>query len=150
MVFQVYPIYYILKGIMKTKIDPKYIGVPNIQFSLTDKNDDREKKFSKQRIKRGFDDSETWSLRDTIANFIVPRMIRYKEILIETGCRSGYDNEKDSNGDIIDEIKMLEKIIRAFELVLRDGGNFILTKEEEKEYNEGIDLFPEYFLSLWW
>ena len=135
---------------MKTKIDPKYIGVPNIQFSLTDKNDDREKKFSKQRIKRGFDDSETWSLRDTIANFIVPRMIRYKEILIETGCRSGYDNEKDSNGDIIDEIKMLEKIIRAFELVLRDGGNFILTKEEEKEYNEGIDLFPEYFLSLWW
>ena len=34
----------------------------------------------KQRLERGFDDSETWSLRDTIANFIIPRLERYEEI----------------------------------------------------------------------
>lgn len=28
---------------MKNKIDPKYIGVPNICFSLTKKDDKREK-----------------------------------------------------------------------------------------------------------
>ena len=132
------------------KIDPKYIGVPNICFSLTKKDDDREEKFSKQRIEQGFDNSETWSLRDTIANFIVPRMILYKEILESTGARSGYDGEKDIDGNIINEIEILEKIIKSFELVRRNEGSFILTDEEMKEYIEGIDLFSEYFLSFWW
>ena len=60
--------------------DIKYLGVPNVCFSLTNKDDDREEKFSKQRIERGFDDSETWSLRDTIANFILPRLKAFNEI----------------------------------------------------------------------
>lgn len=45
--------------------DIKYLGIPNICFSLTDKNDDREKTYKQQRIEMGFDDSETWSLTDT-------------------------------------------------------------------------------------
>jgi hypothetical protein len=45
---------------MKAKsVDVKYLGIPNICFSLTDKNDKREKKLSKQRMVRGFDDSPT-------------------------------------------------------------------------------------------
>ena len=56
--------------------DPKYLGIPNICFSLTDKDDKREEKFIKQRLQRGFDDTETWSLRDTIADFVVPRLLK--------------------------------------------------------------------------
>ena len=61
-------------------IDIKYLGIPNICFSLTGKDDKREIDFIKQRLERGFDDSETWSLRDTIALFILPRLKRYQEI----------------------------------------------------------------------
>ena len=67
---------------MSNNVDPKYIGVPNICFSLTEKEDSREENFSKQRMERGFDDSETWSLRDTIGNFILPRLRRFKEVSI--------------------------------------------------------------------
>ena len=51
-------------------IDIKYLNIPNICFSLTEKDDEREEKFIKQRIERGFDDSETWGLDHTIASFI--------------------------------------------------------------------------------
>jgi len=57
-------------------VDVKYLGIPNICFSLTDKDDKREIDFIKQRIERGFDDSETWSLRDSMALFILPRLKR--------------------------------------------------------------------------
>lgn len=60
--------------------DPKYIGIPNINFSLTESDDYREEKFAEQRISRGFDDSETWSLDVTIAKFVLPRLITFKEI----------------------------------------------------------------------
>jgi hypothetical protein len=123
---------------MKKTIDHKYIGVPNICFSLTEKDDKREKEYSKQRNKFGFDDSETWSLRDTIANFIIPRLERYEEISKEFLIR---DEEL---------IKNIEKFLIAMKLTARDEGSLILTKEEDKQLDEGLDAFPKIFLTLWW
>lgn len=131
----------------KSKIDPKYIGVPNIQFSLTKENDDREKKFSKQRIERGFDESEIWSLRDTIANFIIPRLTLYRDYLFELG--STHFHEDGVGDENKKEVENLTKILRAFELTARNDGQFILTDDEYNEFREGIDLFPEMFLSMW-
>lgn len=122
----------------KEKVDIKYLGIPNICFSLTEKDDSRDEEFSKQRIERGFDDSETWSLRDTIGNFILPRLIRFKEIYIET--------TKDDN----DMYKKIDMSIRAFQLLVRDSGCFLLTEEEEKEYVDGMQAYSEIFLGLWW
>ena len=119
-------------------IDHKYIGIPNICFSLTEKDDDREKEYSQQRIERGFDDSETWSLRDTIANFIIPRLERYEEISKDFLIR---DEELVNN---------IEKFLIAMKLTARDKGSFILTEEEEQQVNEGLDAFPKIFLTLWW
>ena len=123
---------------MKKTIDHKYIGVPNICFSLTEKDDKREKEYSKQRNKFGFDYSETWSLRDTIANFIIPRLERYEEISKEFLIR---DEEL---------IKNIEKFLIAMKLTARDEGSLILTKEEDKQLDEGLDAFPKIFLTLWW
>jgi hypothetical protein len=123
---------------MKKIIDHKYIGVPNICFSLTDKDDDREKEYSKQRIEFGFDDSETWSLRDTIANFIIPRLERYEEISKDFLIR---DEEL---------IKDIEKFLIAMKLTAREDGSLILSEEEEKQLTEGLDAFPKIFLTLWW
>ena len=119
--------------------DPKYLGIPNIQFSLTDKDDKREEKFAKQRIERGFDDSETWSIRDTIAKFIVPRLKRFREITI---AYPGGMTEDEWN-------IILDKMIRAFELV-DDSYYDVWTDEQFKEYEEGMTLFKEHFLALWW
>lgn len=119
--------------------DPKYIGVPNIQFSLTSKDDNREVDFSKQRIERGFDDSETWSLDNTISNFIIPRLRRFNEI------KPNYPPDL-SMSEWTDKIN---KMIEAFELNIKDTNSFISEDEQEK-ITEGLDLFRQYFFNLWW
>ena len=120
--------------------DIKHLGIPNICFSLTDSYDDREKDFKKQRIERGFDDSETWSLTDTISNFIIPRLKRFKEIAGGVPCEMTSDEWN----------LILDKMVRSFELTARNEGDRIWSKEEEKELDEGLDLFREWFFALWW
>lgn len=121
-------------------IDIKYLGIPNICFSLTDPYDSDEIEFRKQRIERGFDDSETWSLTDTICEFILPRLKRFKD------CNSFAPHPL-----TIDEWNLkIDKMIKAFELTTRKEGCRIWNEEEEKELNEGLDLFREWFLALWW
>lgn len=120
------------------KIDYKYLDIPNICFSLTEKDDKREIEFKKQRLERGFDDSETWSLRDTIANFIIPRLKRYEEITKDFLKR---DDEL---------IQDIDSFIKSMELIARDNGSCIFTKEEEKQMSEGLEKFPKIFMTLWW
>lgn len=122
----------------KKKIDIRYIGVPNICFSLLSKGDEREKQFRKQRIKQGFDESETWSLSDTICNFIIPRLKMFIEVTTETKSR---DKEF---------IGKCEKMLVAFELLARDKGIRLFTDEEKKKVNKGLALFSKLFESLWW
>src|SRR5271157_2530255 len=107
----------------KTQIDIKYIGVPNICFSLTDKDDKREKKLSKQRMKRGFDDSETWCLTTTICSFILPRLKRFREIY--AGYPMGLTARKWNS--------IIDKIILSLELIVRDNGIRIWNQKEEKQ-----------------
>lgn len=118
--------------------DIKYLGIPNICFSITDKDDKREPEYAKQRIERGFDDSETWSLRDTIALFIIPRLKRYQELANE-------HLERDK--DLIDDI---ESFLTSMELISRDNGVCLFTKEEEQKVIKGLSNFPKIFMSLWW
>jgi len=124
----------------ENKIDIKHIDVPNICFSLSGENDKRERIFKKQRIETGFDDSETWSLTDTICKFIVPRLKRFKEV---ASFIPSDINETEWN-------IILDKIILSFELTSRDRGARIFTDEEFKQIDEGLDLFREYFMNLWW
>ncbi len=120
------------------KVDIKYLGIPNICFSLTNKDDDREKEYRKQRIKRGFDNSETWSLGDTIANFIVPRLELYIELASEMIVIEGEFKEG------------LESFLNAMKLLSRDCGIKIFTDEEKERVEKGLKAFPEIFYGLWW
>lgn len=118
--------------------DPKKLGIPNICFSLTKDDDQREENFKQQRLERGFDDSETWSLCDTIANFTIPRLEAYLEFYDEV---------------IIDHHGMREKtskLLEALKLIVRDNGTRIFSPEEEEKVHEGLKVFPEIFLGLWW
>ena len=121
-----------------SKVDPKYIGVPNICFSLTDKYDNREKKFAKQRKKRGFDESEKWELDCTIADFVIPRLEEYLEI---------------AQGTIVLEkkyVKNVNKILRAMRLIVRDDGSQMWDENETKQVKKGLELFSLLFLSFGW
>lgn len=118
--------------------DPKYMGIPNIQFSLTKEDDKREVDYSKQRIERGFDDSETWSLRDTIANFIIPRLERYEEIAKDFLQREP---------ELVDDINLF---LESMKLISRDNGSCFWTKEEQEIVERGLEAFPKIFMSLWW
>ena len=125
---------------MKSNVDIKYLGIPNICFSLTKKDDKREKEYKKQRTERGFDNSELWSLRDTIGNFILPRLKAFKENKV--GFPSCFETDKEWR-------KILSKMVVAFELLIRDNGTFDLNKKEMQQYNKGMELFHKYFPNLW-
>ena len=118
--------------------DIKYLGVPNICFSLIKKDDKREELFSKQRVERGFDDSETWSLRDTIANFIIPRLEAYENIANDFLVR---------DKKLIDEIQLF---LSAMKLIAKDNGACLLSDEEWEEVDKGLKTFANIFMSLWW
>ena len=121
-------------------VDIKYSKVPNICFSLTDKTDNREVEYAKQRQLRGFDDSETWSLTDTICHFIIPRLKRFKEV-----------NNGIPHPLTMDEWNtIIDKMLLAFELISREEGSRIWSDEESKQIDEGLDLFREWFMALWW
>ena len=127
------------------KRDPKYIGVPNINFSL-DYGEKREEEYSKQRIERGFDDSETWALDHTIASFLLPRLKRFKEIA--NGFPSFF-------GSMEEWYEVIDKIISSLEKVVNhDDNTEDFTADELKAYDEeiqeGIDLIAKHFFHFWW
>lgn len=120
------------------KIDPKYINVPNICFSLTKKTDDREPEFIKQRIERGFDSSETWSLCNTIADFIIPRLEVFQEIVKDV-------NEPDKVFE-----KQIKEFLTALKLIQRDDGAWNFSDGEQAMIDKGLNSFPKIFMSLWY
>ena len=114
-------------------------GIPNVNFTLVGKDDRRWNDFRAQRLERGFDDSETWSLDSTIAKFILPRLIRFKEI------NAGYPgtvSEQEWN-DILD------RMILAFSLLASDAA-FVTAKEDQEKIDEGLALFAKWYQHLWW
>jgi hypothetical protein len=116
--------------------DPKKLKIPNICFSLTKEDDEREKKYTKQRLQMGFDDSETWSLFHTISRFILPRLERFREIIIS------------HPSDLTPEEwnKILDKMIRTFETIISKKS---LMWKKDKKVEKGLRLFSKYFLHLW-
>ena len=79
-------------------------------------------KFAWQRKTRGFDDSETWNLDNTIANFVLPRLKRYKEL--NNGCPilDGFDESLDENNDKMHEEwnRIIDRIIFSLERISKD------------------------------
>lgn len=113
------------------------------------KTDKRYKKYIKQLKKDGFSNTETWCFTSVVAQFILPRLIRFKEVT------NGYPG----GGDVPTMEKwheILDKMIFAFEWALAydEEENYNLSdkikKEYWKKYEEGMKLFAKYFMALWW
>lgn len=114
------------------EVDP--YGRENINFSVNmqEQKEERQEKFKKQRIERGFDDTELWNFDTTILRFVLPRLKVFKE----QTCV--YPTDFNS----LEEWKeCIEKMIKSIEEILTD------------EYNadyEGFELFKKHFFDLWW
>ena len=111
-----------------------------------DKKDKRYKEYVKQLKKDGLSNTETWCLTSVIASFVLPRLIRFKEVT--NGYPHGLTEEKWN--------EILDKMIFAFEWALANDEleNHELSdkiKDDNwKKYKEGMELFAEWFMALWW
>jgi hypothetical protein len=120
-----------------SKVDPKQIEVPNINFSLDmGLSEKRAERFKEQRLSRGFDDSEWYNLNYTIASFIRPRLCAFKENTISYPIGLTPERWK----------RILNQMIKAFSLVEDDT---VESKRQQNTVRVGLRLFSQFFLDLW-
>lgn len=124
-----------------TNIDPR--GIKNVNFSLGREDDEREPEWKAQRLTRGFDDTEMWSLDCTIAKFIAPRLKVFKEQAARIG-----DHPVNITSEKWQEI--LSQMIEGFELY-PDHFNWTSDDSNEnwKKVYKALELFKNWFMNLW-
>ena len=103
---------------------------------LLDKDDKRTKKAKKDYNKRGFDDSVTWSLDDSLTHWLTPRLRRFLEL------SEGYTLADDFHKDV-------RKILKGFELYCSDDFNEFNPKHLKK-LNKSFRLLAKNYRGLWW
>ncbi len=86
---------------------PGYNYYPRFVKRLLNNPWKRDVHFLYQRLTRGWDDSETWSLEHSLAKHILPRLRRFREITIATTVDQEAQEWRDK----------LDKMIAAFEFV---------------------------------
>lgn len=122
------------------KKDP--LGIRNVNFSCFDKHGSKReylRLWKKQRLERGFDDTECWNLDCTFGWFIVPRL----KVLRRN--HHGYPDELHNDKNWC---KVLDEMIWAFETV----ANHFEKKPTEDDYkriHKGLKLFAKYYCHLW-
>ena len=132
-------------------IDGYYIKVwicnCNSDYDTLNLTDNRVTEWAKQRDELGFDEREIWSLQTRISNYILPRLKLYRDISVG----------RPGNVPTIEEWHdILDKMIKAFEISSlifehrSDPYYNINTEEGYNIYKEGMELFKEYFLDLWY
>lgn len=120
------------------------INYPNNCFSQDNDTYDQESRdeWKRQRLERGFDDTELWNLDATIIRFVLPRLKAFAaDPTIGYPCRleQDYPDCKDYN-DLWWNVIIPEMII-GLEEYLDDSGF-----DDEPE---GMKLFFKYFTALW-
>ena len=128
----------------------------------------------KKRIKdmwqitaRGWTDGEVWSLDLAIAENVLPRLKRLKELKDDIPAPL-YNNNTLYIDNIIDQEEreqeralvaketweewqqILDKMIYSFNFVIDNYAVYDIKSEEYKKYQEGMNFFVQYFLYLWY
>ena len=95
-----------------------------------------------QRLTRGWDDSETWSLDDSIAKLILPRLRRFKDVSIAYPVELTPEQWN----------SYLDEMIFAFEWFSSEERweNGPDCHEKYEKAQKGIDLFAIYYSDLRW
>ena len=102
-------------------------------------DDVRHALWEKQRTERGFDDTELWNLDTTIAKFILPRLVAFRDYTHSTPA-SLTQNEW---------TEKLAKMVYAFEFLSSEDKYTTFDNDQWEVVGEGLKLFGENFSSLW-
>lgn len=106
-----------------------------------------------QRIIRGFDDSETWSLNNKILEFIQPRLQRLGEITI--AYPENYKSLEDWKNELIKMSSLLNELIK-YKYCEYDYKKDKIKHEAKRfqAYYNDLDMFMEWLKNnicmLWW
>ena len=110
-------------------VDP--LEIPNCCFSnvkdwmyLGPQDVEKMAKYKKQRIERGFDDTELWNVDITIAKFALPRLIEFRKVV------NGYPADFKT---FEDWLAAIDKMIYAFDHLVNE-------EKYEEEYEKEFDI----------
>lgn len=92
-----------------------------------------------QYFTRGFSDDELWSLDATFADFMLPRLMRFREI--SCGYPGGLTEEKWN--------EYLDEMIFSLQFIVSGEVDEFTDKEHWKRAQDGFDLLGKYFFHLW-
>ena len=127
-------------------IDP--INLPNNCFSIVDEETSEEKKelYSKQRMERGFDNTELWNLDTTILRFALPRLQAFITEEVEGfGCYPSVlqDDYPDCENLYEKWKEILNEMVTGIKQYIGE------TETDTLETPNGVKLFLKYFTDLW-
>jgi hypothetical protein len=100
----------------------------------------------RQKKKHGiptFKDNEVWNLDITLANYILPRLKRFKKVNV---------NSHPVDLSSLEEWhEIIDKMIWSFERIINDDWSYEINRiqEQKQQYELGMSLFGIYFLDLW-
>lgn len=129
---------------------------PLVKNTLKDirvkKTDERYEESKKFRKKKGFYFEETWNLDCSIAAFILPRLIHFRDHhsgVPNNYCKFAEDgftviNMKEANKQWTEDISIM---IEAFYYIMTK--DFSNGKEYDEIIDKGLKLFSTNFTSLW-
>lgn len=101
------------------------------------KNLQRQLKWFWQRKTRGFDDRDLWSLREPIAEFIIPRLKAFRD----------YTQSFPAGLSEVAWANKINTMIEAFEIISHD--NFFDNPTDIERIRKGLNAFAEYYMDLW-
>ena len=121
---------------------------PNVTcFSIAEevyKNDSNQlERYKKQREEQGFDDTETWHLDRTFAQFMIPRIKRF--IQVNNGFPNGETYES--------YIEKLKFVVKSFEEYYSDDNietSLEIEKERLENAKQALDILLKLWFCLWW
>lgn len=92
-----------------------------------------------QRRTRGWDNSETWALDQSLARLILPRLELFKQL------NNGYPYG--TTAEAWD--KIIDKMIEGFRF-FAEGRHYAGSQKDFKRAMRGVALFAKHYPALWW
>lgn len=115
----------------------EYVG----GFVFMDENDKRAAEYEQERSRTGVSPDETWSLDSALARFMVPRLKAFRK------HASGHPVCFKSTDAWLRAVRKMEM---AFKLIIEEGEGKVLNEKQNRQEEEGLDLFRKHMRSLWW
>lgn len=141
------------------KYHMKYRPIKNMMEKKTNKKG--WKKYQKQLNEKGFSDSDMWSFDITLAEYILPRLIRFR-LMVQgyPGALSSHTEADNSSviEDSSDEVfkngmdrwcDTIEQMIIAFKIIVDKQDYFMFKDDDKVIVDVGLDLFRKYYFNLW-